>query len=472
MARRIVLAEDSPSEREQLRLLLARNGTEVEAVEDGASALEAARTNRFQLLITDFRMPDIDGMQLLKRIRTEKLPLGVVLLTGYGDTDLALAAMKAGADDFVTKPYEHEHLLKLAERVIERRRLQVELEQLQNRLHSHYSFQNMVSKNTEMRKVFDMIERVGPLPSAVLISGETGTGKELVARAIHSASPRRDQPFVAVNCAALVDSLLESELFGHERGAFTGAEQRKLGRFEVAHGGTLLLDEIGEISPAMQAKLLRVLQTGAFERVGGERTIKSDVRLIAATNRRLDAEVRAGKFRADLYYRLNVVRIEVPSLRDRVEDVPLLAIHFLNQLGVTRTPALVEIDPQAMQALVDYQWPGNVRELENTLRGAFAFAHGPALTREALPPHIAARGEHRGSARPTIAIERPLTETADELISGVERDYLSRLLVKYKGNVARCARHCGLSRRSVTEKLRKHGLARDRFKSSSINSTI
>ncbi len=420
MARRIVVAEDSPAEREQLKRLLERDGTEVQAVENGEAALEAARTNRYQLLITDFRMPDIDGMQLLVRIREEKLPLGVVLLTGFGDTDLALAAMKSGADDFVTKPYEHEHLLKLTQRVIDRRRLQVELEQLQTRLRSHYSFQNMVSKNPEMRKVLDTIERVGPLPSAVLISGETGTGKELVARAIHCASPRVDQPFVAVNCAALVDSLLESEIFGHEKGAFTGAEQRKLGRFESAHGGTLLLDEIGEISLAMQAKLLRVLQTGAFERVGGERTIKVDVRVIAATNRKLDAEVRSGKFRADLFYRLNVLRIELPALRDRVEDVPLLAIHFLNQLGAERVPPLVEIDPQAMQALVDYKWPGNVRELENTLRGAFALAKGPALTREALPPHIAARAEFRGEARPTVEIEKPLTETCNELISTVE----------------------------------------------------
>ena len=327
-----------------------------------------------------------------------------------------------------------------------------------------YSFHNIVSKSPKMRKIFDLIEQVGPLGSTVLIYGETGTGKELIARAIHTADIRRQGPFVALNCAVLHDNLLESELFGHEKGAFTGADKRKKGRFEIADGGTLFLDEVGDVSPAMQAKLLRVLQSGTFERVGGTETIKVDVRIVAASNKRLEDEVKASRFRSDLFYRLSVIRIDLPTLRERAEDIPLLAMHFLEKLTPMSTPPVTEIDHEAMQALLAHSWPGHVRELENAIKAAVAMADGSVIHRDALPESVAPRAPRPANSSPLIDIERPLPDLTNDLIGRVERDYFTRLLACYKGNVARCARHSGLSRRSVTQKLLKYDLDRTRFK--------
>src|SRR6516165_595412 len=307
MKRRILVVDDDELIREHLRVILGLDGYEVETACDGASALAAMRERVFHLAITDLRMPDMSGYDLLSTVRSEKLPLGLIVLTGHGDTRVALDAMKAGADDFVTKPYEPGHLQFIVRRILDRRRLIDELELLRKQMRRDYSFHNMVSKSPRMRKIFDLIEQLGPLGSTVLIHGETGTGKELVAQAIHAADSRRQGPFLALNCAVLHDSLLESELFGHERGAFTGADRRKKGRFELADSGTLFLDEVGDVSPAMQSKLLRVLQSGTFERVGGSETLKVDVRIVAASNKRLEHEVKAGKFRSDLFYRLNVI---------------------------------------------------------------------------------------------------------------------------------------------------------------------
>ncbi len=304
---------------------------------------------------------------------------------------LALDAMKAGADDFVAKPCDPARLVLLVKRTLDQRRSIDELEQLRLQLREDYRFHNIVSKSPKMRRIFDLIKHVGPLGSTVLIWGETGTGKELIAQAIHASDTRRDGPFVALNCAALNDALLESELFGHERGAFTGADRRKKGRFEAADGGTLFLDEVGEISPSMQAKLLRVLQSGTFERVGGSETVQVDVRIVAASNKRLEDEVKAGRFRSDLFYRLAVVRIDVPPLRERVEDIPLLALHFLEKLTARSTPPVTEIDSAAMQALLEHTWPGHVRELENAIKAAVAMADGTVIHRDALPATIAPR---------------------------------------------------------------------------------
>ncbi len=463
MPRRILVVDDTPLIREHLRVLLAKDGHEVETAADGHSALQALHDRTFHLLITDLRMPETDGLELLATIRTEKLPMGVIVLTGYGDTHVALDAMKSGADDFVTKPYEPDHFRFLVRRILERRQLHDELQQLRRQLREDYSFQNMVAKSPKMNRVFDLIGQVGPHPSTVLIHGETGTGKELVAQAIHSASGRRGK-LVAVNCAALSESLLESELFGHERGAYTGADRRKEGRFELAHGGTLFLDEIAEISPAVQAKLLRVLQSGQFERLGGTETLTVDVRLVAASNKRLEDEVKARRFRSDLFYRLNVIRLDLPPLRDRKEDIPLLATHFVERNRGMSTPPVTEIEPEAMQALIEHDWPGNVRELENAIRASIALADGPAIRRDCLPPTVAPRPAS-GPTSPLIDIERPLPEMTEDLISRVEREYLSLLLTRYKGNVARCARHSGLSRRSVTQKLQKYELDRSLYKS-------
>jgi DNA-binding NtrC family response regulator len=415
-------------------------------------------------VITDLRMPEMSGIDLLKGVRAERLPVGVIVLTAFGEPADALKAMKAGADDFVTKPYEPDHLRLLVKRILERRALIDELEHLREQMRGAYHFHTMVSKSPKMRRIFDLIEQVGPIGSNVVIEGETGTGKELVAQAIHAADTRRTGPFIAVNCAVFNDSLLESELFGHERGAFTGAERRKMGRFELANRGTLLLDEVGDIAPGLQAKLLRVLQTGMFERLGGTDTIKVDVRIVAATHKRLEDEVKRGRFRADLYYRLNVIRIELPPLRDRTEDIPLLATHFVENCRSTHGTAVSEIASEAMQALLRYAWPGNVRELENAIRAGVALADGSVLRREDLPEWVAPRTPQPERRDSLLDIERPLPDLTDDLIGRVERDYFIKLLSHHNGNVAKCARHSGLSRRSVTQKLRKYGLKRSQFK--------
>ncbi len=331
MNRRILAVDDQEFNRNHLRMILEADGFEVETVADGASAWEELRTRKYHLVITDLRMPELSGLDLLARVRGDRLPVGMIVLTAFGDPTEALRAMKAGADDFITKPYDPDQLRFLVKRILERRELIDELDILRKQATDSHHFHTMVSRSPKMRKVFDLIEQVGPIGSTVLVQGETGTGKELVARAVHAADTRREGPFVALNCAVLNDSLLESELFGHEKGAFTGAERRKIGRFELANGGTLLLDEAGDIPPGLQAKLLRVLQTGQFERVGGTETIQVEVRIIAASHKILEQEVKKGRFRADLFYRLNVIRIDLPPLRDRAEDIPLLAMHFLQQ---------------------------------------------------------------------------------------------------------------------------------------------
>ena len=461
--RRVLVADDDSLIREHLKVILEMDGLEVDGAENGRKALDMIKSKSYHLLICDWRMPDLDGMQLLTAVRRESMGFGVLVLTGYGDSTLAVEAMRAGADDFVTKPYEPDRLRCLVTRILEGRELRDEHRRLSRELAADYSFANMVSKSPKMRKVFDLIEQLGPVRSTVLIRGETGTGKELVAMAIHASDPRGG-PFVAINCAALAESLLETELFGHERGAFTGAERRKKGRFELADGGTLFLDEIGEISPAMQAKLLRVLQSGRFERVGGTETLQVDVRIVAASHRTLEDEVKAGRLRADLFYRLSVVRVDLPPLRERPEDIPLLSMHFLDKLRARSTPPVTEIHTEAMQALVQHGWPGNVRELENAIRAAVALSTGEIIHRDALPAGIAPRRAARSAADSPIDVDRPLPELTVELIGQVEREYFARLLARYRGNVARCARHSGLSRRSVAQKLLKYGLDRAEFR--------
>ncbi|AMV36727.1 sigma-54-dependent transcriptional regulator [Planctomyces sp. SH-PL62] len=464
MKRRILTVDDQKLSCDHLRQILEPEGYEIEAAYDGATALEMLRDQVFHLVVTDLKMPDMSGFELLSTLRERRVPVGVVVVTAYGDTSEALQTMKAGADDFLRKPYDAEHLRLVVERTLERRHLVDRLAQLRNQLRGTYSFHTMVSQSAKMRRIFDLIQHVGQVDSTVLIHGETGTGKELVAQALHAVNTRRKGKFVALNCAVLNDSLLESELFGHERGAFTGAEKRKIGRFEKADGGTLLLDEIGDISPAMQVKLLRVLQTGTLERVGGVEPIKVDVRIVAATHKRLEDEVKAGRFRADLYYRLKVVLIDMPPLRERKEDVALLAMHFVEKHASAANP-ITEIDSAAMQALLNHHWPGNIRELENAIKAAAAMAEGPVIHRDLLPETIAPRTPDAPHASPSlIDIDVRLPELIEELVGQVEREYFHRVLSEFDGNVARCARHSGLSRRSVTQKLQKYGLERQAFK--------
>jgi DNA-binding NtrC family response regulator len=464
MKRRILVVDDIEINGQYLKKILEPDGFDVDIASGARAACDLLRCQKYHLVITDLRMPEMSGIDLLKGVRAERLPVGVIVLTAFGEPSDALKAMKAGADDFVTKPYEPDHLRLLVKRILERRALIDELEHLREQMRGAYHFHTMVSKSPKMRRIFDLIEQIGPIGSNVVIEGETGTGKELVAQAIHAADTRRTGPFIAINCAVFNDSLLESELFGHERGSFTGAERRKLGRFELANRGTLLLDEVGDITPGLQAKLLRVLQTGTFERLGGTETIKVDVRIVAATNKCLEHEVKRGRFRADLYYRLNVIRIELPPLRERTEDIPLLATHFVENCRSIHGTAVSEIASEAMQALLRYAWPGNVRELENAIRSGAALADGSILRREDLPEWVAPRTPQPEARDSLLDIERALPDLTGDLIGRIEREYFVKILSHHNGNVAKCARHSGLSRRSVTQKLRKYGLKRSQFK--------
>jgi DNA-binding NtrC family response regulator len=464
MTQRILILDSQRHATRQAVNLLEADGYEPVLVDRIAEAHDRMRSEPFPVLITEWRMADGDALSLIQALRAEHHPIGIVVVTSHGETTAAVDAMKAGADDFMTKPLDTGRFSFVVRRLVERRAMQDELAELRRERHTEFGYFDMISKSPRMRKVFDLIERVGPLRSTVLIHGETGSGKELVARAVHERSGRKG-PCYAVNCAAIQESLLESELFGHERGAFTGAERQRKGRFELASGGTLFLDEISEASLAVQAKLLRVLQSGQIERLGSSQSIQVDTRIVAASNKRLEDEVIAGRFRQDLFFRLNVVRVDLPPLRDRREDIPLLAVHFLERLKAKSFPPVTEIHPEAMQALLDHTWPGNVRELENAIHAAVAMTDGAILHREALPASVVPRGQvRRTRGQSLIDITTPLPDLVQSLVDQVEREYFAQLLARYRGSIARCAEHSGLSRRSVAIKLQKHALNRAEFR--------
>ncbi len=376
--RKILVAEDERNLREGIAEAFRDAGHEVVEAEDGEQALEEVRAQLFDLVITDYRMPGIDGLELLRRIRMINDQVAVIMITAYGTVEGAVEAMRLGAYDYIQKPFQLEELELKAERALEHRRLITRL-MLADRRELVHRFDNIVGESPAMRRIFDVISKVAPSNATVLVLGETGTGKELIAEAIHRNSARKDGPFVKVNCAALPENLLESELFGHERGAFTGADRQRIGRFELANEGTLFLDEIGTMSLATQAKVLRVLQEREFERLGGTRTIRSDVRLIAATNRDLEEAIEAGEFREDLYYRLNVVTIRMPPLRERKEDIIPLATTFLERFARDMKKPMRGFSPAALRLLTRYNWPGNIRELENTIERAVLMADGEII---------------------------------------------------------------------------------------------
>ncbi len=462
MERRILIAEDSKTTSEQLRTLL-EVGEEltVDTVGDGKAALHALTQKSYSVLLTDLQMPQLDGMRLIQSIQEKQLPVTVIVMSGFGSIDMAVKAMRMGAYDFLTKPVDVDHLRLVIERVLRERTLQDEVIQLRGKLQNQYSFQNVISANPKMHTVFELIRSVAQTTTTVLIEGETGTGKEQVARAIHEASRSlRSGDFVAINCAALPETLLESELFGHEKGSFTGAIGQRKGRFEQADGGTLFLDEVGDIPPAMQAKLLRVLQERRFERLGGSTSIEVDVRVIAATNRKLPKLVRQNKFREDLYYRLNVVKIDLPPLHERPEDIPLLATHFTVKYA-RRGEAARTISPEAMERLLKHSWPGNIRELENAVEHACVTARGASLEVENLPLEVSSP---RTGVSLSIDLSRPLPELLREMTANLERQYLLRALKKSRGNVGRCAKICGMSRRSVSAKLAEYAIKKEPFK--------
>ncbi len=446
----VLVVDDERGHRTMLRALLAQAGYRALEADDGDVAVDQVRTHPVDAVLLDLRMPRMGGIETLEALKRVRPELPVVLLTAYASVDTAVAAMKKGAFDYLTKPVDAADLRRVLEKALEFRRLEEEVRLLRERLGERFDFSSLIGRSRPMRELFETLALVAPSDATVLITGESGTGKELVANAIHQNSPRRDKPFVKVNCAALHENLLESELFGHERGAFTGATAQRKGRFELAHGGTLFLDEIGDMSPATQAKVLRVLQEGEFERLGGTRTLKVDVRVIAATHRDLEAMVAEGTFRQDLYYRLSVVPVHLPPLRERPEDIPLLAEHFLRVYASKNRKPIAGFTPEAMDLLVRHAWPGNVRELQNAVERAVILCLGERITPRELPPAV------RASAPPPP--EAPsAAEPGLRTLREAERELILRTLEETGGNRTRAARILGISRQTLITKLKEYG---------------
>jgi DNA-binding NtrC family response regulator len=459
---KILIVDDEVMACETLQQLIQTNTDyQVDYCNDGERALELLMERFYSLVITDLRMPKLDGMSLIRKVMEARLPVTVIVTTGDTSINEVVQAVRLGAYDFMIKPIDVDHLLLVVERAMRERGLRDEVVYLRDQLQSRYSFHSILSKNPEMHKVFELISNLAHTTSTVLIEGETGTGKEQVARAIHQASEKRTGPMVAVNCAALPETLLESELFGHEKGSFTSAVGMRRGRFELANHGTIFLDEIGDVPPAMQAKLLRVLQERRFERVGGTESVAVDVRVIAATNRSLQKLVAQGTFREDLYYRLNVVKIDLPPLRDRPEDIPLLACHFIEKFSQPGEQPK-QISPQATEVLLNYRWPGNIRELENAIERALVTAQNHQIRPENLPPHLLVPNKDKLPFK--VTLEQSLPELLSDATAAIERQYIRKALQKTHGNVGRCAKICGLSRRSITSKITQYGIDKATFK--------
>jgi len=445
---RILVVDDEPNARAALAEILREEGYTVDVAADGFKGLARAEEFGPDLVLTDLKMPGMDGVELLRKLRHHDPELPVVIMTAFGAVETAVSAMREGAADYLTKPLNTDELVVVIERALERMRLRRESADLKNQLAERYKFDNIIGNSPEMQEVFKTVAQVAPSRATVLITGESGTGKELVAAAIHHRSPRREGPFVRLHCAALAETLLESELFGHERGAFTGADRRREGRFEQANGGTLFLDEIGDITPSTQVKLLRVLQERQFERVGGNQTLTVDVRLIAATNRDLRQLVLDGRFREDLYYRLNVINVQLPPLRNRRSDVAALATHFLRRFSRENEKAVERFSDGALARIVAYDWPGNVRELENVVERAVVLADGDAIELHHLPSELGTADTSH--AAPVI----PGSSMAD-----IERFAILQTLEAHGGSTSRAAEVLGISVRKIQYKLHEYGEA-------------
>jgi two-component system response regulator AtoC len=456
MQKRILVVDDEPNIRKVLRAHLRRGGYLVEEAEDGRQALAWLNQEAFDLVISDLRMPGLDGMSLLARCREDFPGLPVILITAHGTVDSAVEAIKLGAHDYITKPFDQDELQKVilgAIRVEERGRAKFVGAAKDRGQHG------MIGSSAAMRQVFDLISRVAASPTTVLVTGESGTGKELVARALHDASGRREGPFVQVNCGAIPEALFESELFGHERGAFTGAVSARPGRFELAHGGTLFLDEVGELPRDMQVKLLRVLQDRTFDRVGGIRPQTVDVRVVAATNRDLQKDVVAGVFREDLFYRLNVVPIKLPPLRDRPEDIPPLVEYFVERFNKRLGRSVRSVRAEAMAALCAAPWRGNIRELENVLERAVLLAAGATLGVDDLLGFTAEPGQ---AAEPEEVGGLGLKEYVRVYTARIERARIQKALTDANGNVTHASKRLEISRKSLQMKMKEYGLREER----------
>jgi len=447
-AGRILVVDDEVNARTALAELLRDEGYEVETAADAFKALGKYESFSPHVVVTDLKMPGMDGIELVQKIRAMEDPAAVVVMTAFGAVSSAVDAMRSGAADYLTKPLNFDELLVVLDKVLEQQALRREARQLRARVRDRVAPSNIVGNSPPMQRVFEVVDQVAPSRASVLITGESGTGKELVANAIHQRSPRTGGPFIKLHCAALAESLLESELFGHEKGSFTGAMARKEGRFEIANGGTLFLDEIGEISPSIQVKLLRFLQEHEFERVGGNQTIRVDVRVIAATNKNLTDEVAKGRFREDLFYRLNVVSIEMPPLRDRRTDVPSLAKFFLDRNAKGNGRGIDGVSPDTLERLLAYDWPGNVRELENAVERAVVLTTSPTVEARALPPNVRPRLTPAGM--PVI----PGSTLAD-----IEKYAILETLKSTGGSTSKAAEVLGISVRTIQYRLHQYNEA-------------
>jgi DNA-binding NtrC family response regulator len=443
---KLLVADDEKNIREGLATALELDGHEVVTAADGNEGWKRFQKGDIDLVITDLRMPGLSGEEFLKRISAETPGVPVIVLTGHGTVETAVEAMRNGAYDFLTKPLNLDRLSLLVKRALRNRELELRQRRMEEELNHEKQFETIIGRSPVMNRVFDTVSRAAPTKASILITGESGVGKELVADAIHKLSPRKEKPLVKVHCAALAASLLESELFGHEKGSFTGAVSRQRGRFELAHEGTLFLDEIGEIEQNIQIKLLRVLQEKKFERVGGEETIETDVRLVAATNKDLKAEIEKGAFREDLYYRLNVVNIHVPPLRERKEDLPLLITAFLKEFSAENSKTVEGIDDKARSSLYAYDWPGNIRELRNCMESAVVMAKGNVITAGDLPPGIRAKSDEGW-------IRIPLGATLED----AEKIIIRNTISAQGGNKSRAAEILAISRKTLHRKLAESG---------------
>ena len=454
-AAKILVVDDDAVARDLLADALKKEGYSVEAYGSGEEAIARGREGRVDLVLTDIRMGAVDGLTVLREFKRMSQDTAIVVLTAFGSLEGAIEAIKQGAYDYLAKPFKKEEIKLVVQRSLDHCRLLRENTKFREELkRSKDEWSPLVGSSPAMLEVYKLVARVSESRSTVLLQGESGTGKELIARAIHGNSPRRAKAFVPVNCGALPDTLLESEMFGYEKGAFTGAVGTKTGLFESANGGTLFLDEVGELGQALQVKLLRVMQDQEVRRVGGTSSIKVDVRIIAATNRDLEQFVKDGKFRDDLFYRLNVVRITLPSLKEREEDIPMLAHHFLQKCAAGTTTAVRGFHPDTLDCLKRYRWPGNVRELENAIERAVSLSHGPLLTPDDLPSQI-----RQASAEPEPKSEAP--ETAESVyltLEEVEKRHLIRVLKETKGNKVKAAKILGIDRRTLYRMAERFGL--------------
>lgn len=458
MKPRILVVDDEESIREFLQIMLKKEGYEISLAEDGQKAIETLQKKTFDMVISDLQMPHVTGMELLKHVKDNYPDLVFMMITAFGTTENAVEAMKMGAYDYLTKPFKLDEVRLVVQNALRAQNLEVENKVLKKELGKEYSFQNIVGNSEKMHRIFDLIKRVSTTPTNVLITGESGTGKEVVAKAIHYNGPLKDRPFLTINCGAIPESLMESEMFGHKKGSFTGAVVDKMGLFEAADGGTLFLDEVGELPLTIQVKLLRAIQERIIRRVGGVEDITVDVRIIAATNRNLEEMVKSGAFRQDLFYRLNVIQIQTPALRDRREDIPLLATFFLKKYTEKLQKPVSAISQEAMDALKKYEYPGNVRELENIIERTVALEGGATILPESLPPFVSTSSGRKLASSSEIEVG-PEGLDIDKVIGQIEKEIIIKAIHQAGGVKKKAAKLLHISFRSMRYRADKYGLS-------------